>query len=269
MGRGTSVTKDSDKGHKNRLREAAVVGLFDNQDMRIAHREAENLDRAAHDATGHRARLRKRLLDGGEGALADHEIIEYLLTTAIPRRDTKPLARSLLARFGSLAGVFNADSAALVQHPGMGETSAAAIRIVALAARRFARHQVSEQPVLNSWQLLISYLTIDMAHLNVERVRALYLDTKFRLIRDEHLGDGSLDEASIHPREVIRKALDLGAASMILVHNHPSGSPEPSKADIQITQKIADAGHHLGIAVHDHVVIGREGHVSLRQRGLL
>jgi DNA repair protein RadC len=165
-----------------------------------------------------------------------------------------------------LAGVFNADPAALVQHPGMGETSAAAIRIVALAARRFARHQVSEQPVLNSWQLLISYLTIDMAHLNVERVRALYLDTKFRLIRDEHLGDGSLDEASIHPREVIRKALDLGAASMILVPI-TFRFARTQQADIQITQKIADAGHHLGIAVHDHVVIGREGHVSLRQRG--
>jgi len=263
------VTDEGDKTRTNRLREAPMTGLFAAQDLRVPQHDAEKLAKAAHDPSGHRARLRKRLLEGGEGALADHEIIEYLLMTAIPRRDTKPLARSLLARFGSLAGVFNADSAALSSHPGMGETSAAAIRIVALATRRFARHEISEQPILNTWQVLIAYLTIDMAHLKVERVRALFLDTKFRLIRDEHLGDGSLDEAAIHPREVIRKALDLGAASMILVHNHPSGSPEPSRADIQITQKIAEAGHHLGIAVHDHVVIGREGHVSLRQRGLL
>lgn len=269
MGRGTGVTKDADPERTNRLREAPLGELFPAHDTRIARQEAEKLEKAAHDPSGHRARLRKRLLDGGEGALADHEIIEYLLTTAIPRRDTKPLARSLLARFGSLAGVFNANSAAIIQHPGMGETSAAAIRIVALAARRLARQQISEQPILSTWQELISYLTIDMAHLNVERVRALYLDTKFRLIRDEHLGDGSLDEATIHPREVIRKALDLGAASMILVHNHPSGSPEPSKADVHMTKRIAEAAHHLGMDLHDHVVIGREGHVSFRQRGLL
>jgi DNA repair protein RadC len=222
-----------------------------------------------NDPSGHRGRLRKRLMEGGPEALADHEIVEYLLMTAIPRRDTKPLARTLLARFGSLAGVFNADPGALIQHPGMGETSAAAFRIVAVAARRFARTQATEKPVLNSWQALITYLTIDMAHLTVERVRVLYLDTKNRLIRDEHVADGSIDEAAIHPREVIRRALDLGAASLILVHNHPSGSPEPSRADIQMTQRIAEAGRLLGIEVHDHVIIGREGHVSLRAKGLI
>jgi DNA repair protein RadC len=213
--------------------------------------------------------LRKRLLGGGAEALADHEILEYLLATAIPRRDTKPLARSLLARFGSLAGVFNADSGALAGHPGMGETSAAALRIVALAARRFAMSEMGDKPLLASWQALLAYLTIDMAHLTVERVRVLYLDSKNRLIRDEHVADGSIDEAAIHPREVIRRALDLGAASLILVHNHPSGATEPSRADIAITQKIAEAGHLLGITLHDHVIIGREGHTSLRSRGLL
>lgn len=223
----------------------------------------------AHDTSGHRARLRKRLMEGGDEALADHEILEYLLATAIPRRDTKPLARSLLARFGGLAGVFNAQPQALSQHPGMGETSAAALRIVALATRRFARTQASAQPVLASWHALLSYLTIDMAHLTVERVRALYLDSKNRLIRDEHLGDGSLDEAAIHPREIIRRALDLGAASLILVHNHPSGNPEPSPADIHVTKRVAEAGHLLGIEVHDHVIIGREGYISLRTKGLL
>ncbi|MDB5725061.1 MAG: hypothetical protein JWQ16_1815 [Novosphingobium sp.] len=226
-------------------------------------------DDAANDVAGHRARLRKRLLDGGAEALADHEVVEYLLMTAIPRRDTKPLARSLIKRFGSLAGVFNADSAALAKHPGMGETSAAALLIVALAARRMARQAVREQPVLGSWQALIDYLTIDMAHLTVERVRVLYLNTQNMLIHDEHVGDGSIDEAAIHPREVIRRALDLGATALILVHNHPSGSPQPSRADIQITNKIAEAGRLLGITVHDHVIIGREGHVSLKAKGLI
>jgi DNA repair protein RadC len=222
-----------------------------------------------NDAAGHRARLRKRLLEGGAEALADHEVLEYLLMTAIPRRDTKPLAYSLIKRFGSLAGVFNADPAALAKHPGMGETSAAALRIVALAARRMARQAVREQPVLGSWQALIDYLTIDMAHLTVERVRVLYLNAQNMLIHDEHVGDGSIDEAAIHPREVIRRALDLGATALILVHNHPSGSPQPSRADIQITNKIAEAGRLLGITVHDHVIIGREGHVSLKAKGLI
>ena len=222
-----------------------------------------------HDAAGHRARLRRRMLDGGAEALADHEIVEYLLMTAIPRRDVKPLARDLMRRFGGLAGVLNADPAALAAHAGMGETSAAALKIVALAARRLARAEVREMPVLRSWQALIDYLHIDMAHLTVERVRVLYLNAQNILIHDEHVGDGSLDEAAIHPREVIRRALDLGAAALILVHNHPSGSPQPSKADIQITNRIAEAGRLLNIVVHDHIIIGREGHVSLKAKGLI
>ena len=222
-----------------------------------------------HDGAGHRARLRQRLLGGGEGALADHELVEYLLMTAIPRRDVKPLAKTLLKRFGSLAGVFNADAQALARHPGMGESSAAAIKIVALAMRRLARTAVQEQPVLGSWQALIDYLTIDMAHLTHERVRILYLDTRNRLILDHLLTDGSIDEAAIHPREVVKKALDLGASALILVHNHPSGSPEPSRADIQITNRIAEAGRLLGIVVHDHVIIGKEGHASLKAKGLI
>jgi DNA repair protein RadC len=228
-----------------------------------------NAAKAGSDASGHRARLRARLLDGGAEALGDHEVIEYLLMTAIPRRDVKPLARSLMQRFGGLAGVLNADARALALHPGMGETSAAALRIVALATRRLARAAVREQPVLASWQALIDYLTIDMAHLTVERVRVLYLNNANLLILDEHVNDGSIDEAAIHPREVIRRALDLGASALILVHNHPSGSPEPSRADIQMTNRIAEAGRLLGIVVHDHVIIGREGHVSLKAKGLI
>ena len=232
-------------------------------------KDADGAPPPANDAAGHRARLRQRLLDGGAEALGDHEVIEYLLITAIPRRDVKPLARSLLARFGGLAGVLNADASALAKQPGMGETSAAALKIVALAARRLARTAVREQPVLGSWQALIDYLTIDMAHLTVERVRVLYLNAQNMLIHDEHVGDGSINEAPIHPREVIRRALDLGAVALILVHNHPSGSPQPSRADIQITNRIAEAGRLLGISVHDHIIIGREGHVSLKAKGLI
>ena len=151
----------------------------------------------------------------------------------------------------------------------MGEVSAASLKIVALAARRMARSQVRQRPVLGSWQALLDYLTIDMAHLTVERVRVLYLDTRNRLIVDHHVGDGSVDEAAIHPREVVRKALDVGATALILVHNHPSGNPEPSRADIDITRRIAEAGRLLGIVVHDHVIVGREGHVSLKAKGLI
>jgi DNA repair protein RadC len=132
-----------------------------------------------------------------------------------------------------------------------------------------ARQQVREKPVLASWQALIDYLTIDMAHLTVERVRVLFLNTQNMLIHDEHVGDGSIDEAAIHLREVIRKAMDLGASALIIVHNHPSGSPQPSRADIEITKRIAEAGRLLGIVVHDHVIIGREGHTSLRAKGLI
>ena len=221
------------------------------------------------DKLGHRSRLRARVLSGGDEALADYEVIEYLLFGARPRGDTKPTAKALLQRFGSLAGVLNADSRALQEVNGMGETSVASLKIAALAARRMARNQVSEKPVLASWQALLDYLTIDMAHLTVERVRVLYLNTQNRLILDHHVTDGSIDEAAIHPREVIRKALDIGATALILVHNHPSGSPEPSRADIHITKRIAEAGNLLGITVHDHVIIGREGHTSLRAKGLI
>ncbi len=221
------------------------------------------------DAAGHRARLRSRLLEGGAEAMADYEVLEYLLFAAIKQGDTKPAAKALIARFGSLAGVLNAEPGALQEISGIGETSAAALKSVALAARRMARSEVSQKPVLGSWQALLDYLTIDMAHLTVERVRVLYLNAQNRLIQDHHVGDGSIDEASIHPREVIRRGLDLGSTALILVHNHPSGNPEPSRADIQITNRIAEAGRLLGITVHDHIIIGSEGHVSLRAKGLI
>jgi DNA repair protein RadC len=224
---------------------------------------------SGHAGTGHRARLRQRLLEGGAEALADYEVLEYLLFGANARGDTKPLAKALLARFGTLAGVLNAEPAVLRQVKGVGEAAIGTLKIAALAARRMARSELSRKPLLASWQALIDYLAIDMAHLTVERVRVLYLDTQNRLILDHHVGDGSIDEAAVHPREVIRRGLDVGAGALILVHNHPSGNPEPSRADIQLTQRIVEAGRLLGITVHDHVIVGRQGHVSLRAKGLM
>ena len=223
----------------------------------------------ANPAAGHRARLRKRLLDGGIDALADHEVIEFVLMGAIPRKDVKPIARSLIQRFGSLAGVLNADARALALHPEMGETSAAALKIAALAARRMARSEVRQKPVLGSWEALLDYLAIDMAHLTVERVRVLYLDSRNRLVSDHLASEGTIDEAAIHPREVIRKGLDLGATALILVHNHPSGDPSPSRADIDLTRAVVEAGKKMGIAVHDHIIVGTNGFVSLRGQGLI
>jgi DNA repair protein RadC len=235
----------------------------------VSGEETDGIARSAPGGAGHRARLRQRLLEGGPEALADYEVIEYLLFGAHVRGDTKPLAKELLSRFGSLAAVLDADPGALRQVKGISDASIGALKIAALAARRMARSQVRQKPVLGSWQALLDYLAIDMAHLTVERVRVLYLNTQNRLVLDHHVGDGSIDEAAIHPREVIRRGLDVGAAALILVHNHPSGNPEPSRADIQITQRIAEAGRLLGITVHDHVIVGREGHVSLRARGLI
>lgn len=218
---------------------------------------------------GHRERLRHRLLTGGPEALADYELLEYLLFAGNPRGDTKPQAKALIARFGSLAGVLHADPAALQQVEKIGATSAAALKAVAVAANRMARVEAAKGPVLSTSTALLDYLNTDMAELRHERVRALFLNAKNRLLADHLLCEGTIDEAAIYPREVIRKAFDLGAAGLILVHNHPSGHPEPSKADVEITRRIAQAGRLVGIAVHDHIIIGAGGHTSLRARGLL
>ena len=222
-----------------------------------------------HHGAGHRERLRRRLLDGGPEALLDHELIEYLLALAIPRRDTKPLAKQLLAEFGGIGGLLTADAEALKRVSGMGETSVAAIKIAQASALRLVKSQVANQPVLASWQALLDYLRADMAHMTVERVRILHLNSRNMLIRDENMGDGSVDQAAIYVREVIRRAIDLGSASLILVHNHPSGDPAPSQQDILITRNVIEAGKKLGIAVHDHIIIGRQGHSSMRAMGLI
>lgn len=225
--------------------------------------------RAAHGGAGHRSRLRERLLTGGPEALADYELLEFLLFAGVRQGDTKPAAKALMARYGSFAAVLEADPEALQETKGVGEAGAAALRSVALAALRMARGKVMDRPVLSSWQALLDYLAVDMGNLNHERVRVLYLNTRNQLILDFLAQDGTIDEAAIHPREVIRKGLDIGASALILVHNHPSGTPEPSRADIAITARIAEAGRHLGIVVHDHLIVAGDSHVSLRAKGLI
>ena len=223
----------------------------------------------AHDGAGHRERLRQRLRDGGGDALLDHELIEYLLALAIPRRDTKPLARLLLREFGGIEGVLTADWAALERVPGMGDTSVAAIKVAQEASLRLLRSRVAEQPVLGSWQSVLDYLRADMAWLGIERVRVLHLNSRNMLIRDEKMADGSIDQAAIYTREVIKRAMELGSTSLILVHNHPSGNPAPSRQDIEITRHIAEAGKRMGISVHDHIIVGTDGHSSMRALGLI
>jgi len=235
----------------------------------LADAELPDVPPGGHHGAGHRARLRERLLNTDGTGLHDHEIVEYLLTLAIPRRDTKPLAKQLIDHFGSLAAVLTADGDSLRAVPGMGETSAAALKIVQVAARRLVSEPVRRQPILSSWQALLDYLRLDMAHLTRERVRVLFLNAKNMLISDDVMSEGSVDQAAIYTRQVIKRALDLGAVSLILVHNHPSGNPQPSKQDIQITREIIEAGKRLGIGVHDHIIIGLDGHSSMRSMGLI
>jgi DNA repair protein RadC len=208
-------------------------------------------------------------LNNGAEALHDYEIIEYLLALAIPRRDTKPLAKQLLAHYGGFSALITADPQNIIRQPGMGETSTAALKIIQAAALRLLREPVRKQPILASWQSLLDYLRADMAHLTIERVRVLYLNGKNQLIRDDIASEGSLDQTAIYTREIIRRAIDLGAAAIILVHNHPSGDSAPSRQDINMTREIAEAGKRLGISVHDHIIVGKDGFSSMRSAGLL
>ena len=229
----------------------------------------ERDETAAQDGAGHRARLRQKLADTAGEGLHDHELIEYLLALAIPRRDTKPLAKTLLREFGGIGALMAADWRAIARVPGMGDTSVAAIKIVQATLLRVLKAEVGKRPVLGNWAALLDYLRADMAHLGVERVRVLHLNNRNMLIRDEHMGDGSIDQAAIYTREVIKRAMELGSSGLILVHNHPSGAAEPSRQDIELTRQIVDAGRRLDIAVHDHIIVSSEGHSSMRAMGLL
>ena len=223
----------------------------------------------SHDASGHRARLRKRLFEGGPDALHEHELVEYLLALALPRRDTKTLAKRMIADFGGFAPLLTADADTIMRRCGVTENVAAAIKIAQASAIRLLKAGTTNQQVLGSWQALMDYLKVDMGHLPIERVRVLYLNAKNALIRDHVLSEGSVDEAAVYVREVIRVAVDTHATAMILVHNHPSGDPQPSRQDIQLTREIVEAARPLRIQVHDHVIVGSQGHYSMREKGLI
>ena len=218
---------------------------------------------------GHRERLRDRFLKGGAGALAEYEVLELLLFQAVARRDTKPIAKALIGRFGSYAGVLRAEPAELQTVDGVGKSAAVAIRVVAEAAALLGREESLGGEVLNSWDRLVAYLRTRMAHEKRECFRVLFLDTRNRLIGDEEQQRGTVNHTPVYPREVMKRALELTASAVILVHNHPSGDPSPSKADIDMTRQVRDVGKSLGIVLHDHVIVARGGHSSFRAMGLL
>ena len=218
---------------------------------------------------GHRARLRERFLKSGGEALADYELLELLLFQALPRGDTKPLAKELIAKFGSYAEVLSADADALREVPGVGDAVVAALKTVRAAALRLMRDELMDKPVLGSWQALLDYCRAAMAREKTEQFRLLYLNRKNALIADEVQQRGTVDQTAVYPREVVKRALELGATAIIMVHNHPAGDPTPSRGDIDMTNQVKEAGEKLGIVLHDHVVIARGGASSFKSLGLL
>ena len=218
---------------------------------------------------GHRARLRDRAAAGGLPALPDYEVVELLLFRSVPRGDVKPLAKQLLARFGSLGAVLGATAADLRIVAGVGEAVALDLKLIHEVALRTAREQVVRRPVISSWAALLAYVKTALAHETREQFRVLFLDKKNQLIADETMNQGTVDHAPVYPREVVRRALEFSASAVILVHNHPSGDPTPSQADIDMTRQIAEAARHLRITIHDHLVVGRDGVASFKALGLM
>ena len=218
---------------------------------------------------GHRQRLRERFLSGGADALPDYELLELLLFFAIPQRDTKPLAKALIARFGSFADVIAAPADRLMEVEGVKEGTVTALKIVEASALRLARTRIIGRPALSSWEALLDYCAAAMGRAQTEEFRILFLDRKNILLADEVHQKGTVDHTPVYPREVVKRALELGASALILVHNHPSGDPTPSKADILMTREIAAAAKALKIDIHDHLVIGKGKHASFKALGLL
>ena len=221
------------------------------------------------DYVNHRRRLRQRFLDGGGDALPDYELLELLLTMAAPRGDVKPLAKALVARFGGFAGAVNATVDDLRSVKGMGEVAPVAIKVVRAATDRLLRAEITGKPVLSSFDAVLDYCRLAMAFEKLEQFRILFLDRKNRLVTDEIQQRGTVDQAPVYPREVARRAIELNATAVILVHNHPSGDPTPSQADIAMTREVARALKAVGVAAHDHIVVAREGHASMRAMGLM
>ncbi|MGB0959800.1 MAG: RadC family protein [Halocynthiibacter sp.] len=217
----------------------------------------------------HRKRLRTRFEDGGAEAVPDYELLELVLFRAIPRKDVKPIAHALMATFGDFNRVITAPDARLLEIDGVGPSVVTDLKIIAASAQRMARAKVMDQHVISSWDAVLDYCHTTMAHSETEQFHILFLDRKNRLIADEAQAKGTVDHVPVYPREVVKRALELNASSLILVHNHPSGDPTPSEADITMTAQIQDAAEALSITLHDHIIIGRERELSFRQNGYL
>lgn len=218
---------------------------------------------------GHRKRLRERFMNGGSSALPDYELLELILFQAHPRLDVKPLAKQLITHFGSFADVISATPERLSEVKGVGPTVIASLKVISEAAIRLAGARIKDKPILASWTALIDYCQASMAFGDKEQFRVLFLDKKNRLIADEVLQEGTIDHTPVYPREVAKRALEVGSTAIILVHNHPSGDPRPSKSDIDMTKTIVKAGETLGIVVHDHIIISRGDYSSFKSMGLL
>ncbi len=243
--------------------------LFDLDEARVqpaAARKAPELPSYIRD---HRARLRERFMIGGADALPDYEMLELVLFRAIPRRDVKPLARALLDYFGDFNTVLSAPATRLRDISGVGDAVVTELKIIEAAAHRLARAKVLHKPIVSSWDALLDYCQAAMAHQDIEQFRVLFLDRKNVIIADEAQARGTVDHVPVYPREVVKRALDLNASALILVHNHPSGDPTPSAADIDMTAQIRTAAEAMDIVLHDHLVIGKSRELSFRSEGLL
>ena len=218
---------------------------------------------------GHRQRLRERFLSGGSEALQDYELIEILLFMAIPRRDVKPLAKTLLQTFGSLPELMATTPEELMRVDGISENTATAIKSVEAVATRMMKQEIAKKPLLNNWTRLMDYCHATMAHEKKEHFRTIFLNKKNELIADEIQGTGTVDHTPAYPREIMKRSLELGATAIILMHNHPSGDPKPSQADVDMTQQIIRAAEPFNITVHDHIIISRNGYTSMKNQGLM
>lgn len=219
--------------------------------------------------SGHRNRLRQRFMKAGVDGVADYELLELVLYAAKPRGDVKPLAKELIKTFGSFYSVMSADPAELTRVKGMGEACVTSLKVVQAAAQHMLRFEATSGPVIASWQKVIDYCRASMDHLKNEELRLLFLDRHNRLISDEVQQRGTIDHTPVYTREVIKRALEIGASAMILVHNHPSGDPTPSQADIEVTRRIKEAAENLGISLHDHIIIAKGKYCSLRAENLM
>lgn len=218
---------------------------------------------------GHRQRLRDRFIESGPEAMPDYELLELLLTTIVPRRDVKKLAKDMIKTFGSFAEVLGAPMQRLTEFDGVGEIAAVNLKVIAAAAGRMAKGAVAERPLLSSWSQVIEYCRATMAFSDVESFRVLFLDKRNALIREEVQQTGTVDHTPVYPREIVKRALELSATALILVHNHPSGDPTPSQPDIRMTREIVTIAKPLGISVHDHIIVGKNGHASLKGMQLM